>query len=740
MRLFANRSLSLILCVMLSGFVIYTRAQGLIKWLPILAIIFLFAAFIFTLIKHKKKTILIISAVGLLFSIIASRLYFDNHFYVSEQYSGEVTVEGTVYKLDKSTGYSTKFLLKTKTINGKREKHNLSIYIPNETADYIDAGDLISFNCTLEGIDKEYASYQYAKGISATCEDVGDIRIIEENKFVFSSFFDTIREKLSRYSKLISDSETGSMVSALLLGERDMLSEQTQLDFRRIGITHMLALSGMHLAILSLALEKILRLIGVKYKARAIITIVFTVLYMLLTGLPVSVKRAGIMLIISSLLKLVYRDSDPVTSLFIAVSAICITTPYSIFDISLWLSAFATLGVIISSEIIGSSSKETSKIKSKFIKGLLPSIFAISATIFITQFSFDGFSIVSPISTLIFGLLVEIIMYLGGAMLIIGKFIPIKFILAPIVKFTTFLASKFSSANIYVSKTNVLIYVFVLILCIAFFVFIFSKIKKKALWICSLTCLLFSIYLTGYIVSNVKRNDDIIVYNSEEKLDSFIIRSKGEIALISSGQYSINTGYSQLDYLENQEIFMLDKYVAIHYSRKLTEELKILLSNVTIDKIYVPTPANEDENSILKLLEVATREFRTKICIYSIDEMVSVGDYNIIPVYSAAYGKETSQNAFMISNGDKCITYISSGMLAGKQDEIIPAISQSTDLVFGKHGKKYKDKVLFTMNYPNIKNIYFNSSNLYIPSHVTFYYIENGCKIYSHPQSAILYD
>ena len=54
-----------------------------------------------------------------------------------------------------SYGTSLMALLKTKAINGKRANHKLSVYIPNETADYIYAGDVISFSCTLEEIDKE---------------------------------------------------------------------------------------------------------------------------------------------------------------------------------------------------------------------------------------------------------------------------------------------------------------------------------------------------------------------------------------------------------------------------------------------------------------------------------------------------------------------------------------------------------------------------------------------------------
>ena len=140
MKIFEKRPLAIILCVMLGGFVIYTRTQGFLSLLPILVAILLLAVFIFTLIKRKKKIILLISALGLLISVLASNLYFNNYFYVSERYDGEVSVEGTVYKIEKSTGYSTKFLLNTKTINEKHAKHKLNIYIPNETADYIYAG------------------------------------------------------------------------------------------------------------------------------------------------------------------------------------------------------------------------------------------------------------------------------------------------------------------------------------------------------------------------------------------------------------------------------------------------------------------------------------------------------------------------------------------------------------------------------------------------------------------------
>ena len=115
-----------------------------------------------------------------------------------------------------------------------------------------------------------------------------------------SVFFDNLRERLSRCVTLFSDSESGALVSALLLGERDLLPDKLRLDFKRIGISHILALSGLHLAILSLGVGKLLSLLKVKKKARLVIIILFILIYMALTGFSVSVCRAGIMIIVST--------------------------------------------------------------------------------------------------------------------------------------------------------------------------------------------------------------------------------------------------------------------------------------------------------------------------------------------------------------------------------------------------------------------------------------------------------
>lgn len=70
--------------------------------------------------------------------------------------------------------------------------------------------------------------------------------------------------------------------------------------------------------------------------------------YVVLTGAPISVVRAGVMLALTTLASLIWTESDALTSLCGAVTLICLVNPASLMDIGLWMSAFATLGLLLS--------------------------------------------------------------------------------------------------------------------------------------------------------------------------------------------------------------------------------------------------------------------------------------------------------------------------------------------------------------------------------------------------------
>ena len=744
MNIFEKRPLCLILCIGLSGFLIFTSENIILKAAILVLGILLGIIPLFFKGFKKHKPMLLLASGALLISCLLSFLYFDLYFKAYNIYDDEIEVVGSVENVTQSSSYTNRILVKVETIDGKRKiGYRFYAYPTKASSKGIIEGSRISFTATLDCFSEDSYTYNISKGINAYASDIYDLKIIEYTEGTFRVRFSRIREYLTRYTISLSDADTGAILSALLLGERDYLPDQLRLDFKRIGISHILALSGMHLAILSIGIGKALSLIGVKKKAREVIIATFVLIYMAITGFSVSVVRAGVMLIISTLLFLLSRTKDSLTSLSVAVLIICIVTPNAIMDISLWLSALATFGIIAFSEYTASLEKPKSKISSimrYFMLAMMASVFAISATLAVSTSSFGGFSVLAPFTTIIFSLLAEIIMYLGCIMLIIGWIIPIGLIIPPLCNLMTFLAGAFSSLKLsYVSSNFSYATLIILLYSFAFALFLILKLKKpdKAF---TLIMIFYALATLLPTVSTVKQNySETVAYYSDYKCDEMLIRSKNEVCLINSAQYSKNLAYTSLDFLEDANVTYLDKYYLTHYSWSIDDEIKVLTYNVMVDKIYLPEPRNEDEETILKIVYKTVENSRTDIVVYKEYETVYVGDYSINLLYSEPYGN-TSMNAFTVAKADEIYTYVSSGLLTGENRALFDRyISLSDHLILGDHGKKYKEKIFLTDCHADLDSIIIHSDNVFLTQGSMQYYLDKCCNIYSHPENIIYF-
>lgn len=744
MNIFKKRPLFLILCIGLSGFFLFTIENFIIRFLLIaIGVATLILTFILRL-DAKKKTIVRISSIILLISVILSYVYFDLWFKAYDVYDDEIEVVATVKDKSATNSYTTRLLVKCESIDGRKvHGYKFYAYLNKQDATNIVYGTKISFKTTLSGFSDDSRTYNFSRGINAYANDVEDLKILEYTNGGVEGFLIRAKEYLTRYTIMISDSDSGAILSALLLGERDYLPDQLRLDFKRIGISHILALSGMHLAILSLGIEKLLTLLLVKKKWRVVTLITFVLIYMALTGFSVSVVRAGLMLIISSGLFLLSRGRDSMTSLGLAVFLICLFKPYAIFDISLWLSALATLGIMVLIDIlplISKQNKNRPKIIKYLIMSILTSVFAISATNIISTTSFGGFSIIAPFTTLIFSVLVEVIMYFGCIMMLIGWLIPIGLIVAPLCKLLTFLAGLFSSIEYtYISTNFTVAKIMIIAYAVLFYLFIIVFIKRKvvALNIIAAAFVITMIIPTCFNIVN--DFDEMVAYSSQVRSDEFIIRSRGKVCLINSAQYSKSLAYDSVEFLEESKITHVDKYYLTHYSWSLDEDFDVMLSSVLVDEIYLPTPRNDDEVTILKILYKATEKYRTKIILFDDDEAVKIGKYSIQLLHSAPYGY-TSANALYFTDGKSKYTYVSSGLMVGDSAERMKKhISESTAVIFGDHGQKYKNNVYLDEFYKSVEYIILHSDKMYLKQENMKQYEDNDCIIKSHPNDLIYF-
>lgn len=129
------------------------------------------------------------------------------------------------------------------------------------------------------------------------------------------------------------------------MGKTEKIEESIREDFRIVNISHILAISGLHVTYIVMLISRISqRIIGKKYGT--VLVILVLIFYMFLVGFTPSIVRACIMGILVNLAFLVQRKNNFWNSLALSLLLILINNPYSILNIGLQLSYLATIGIV----------------------------------------------------------------------------------------------------------------------------------------------------------------------------------------------------------------------------------------------------------------------------------------------------------------------------------------------------------------------------------------------------------
>lgn len=132
------------------------------------------------------------------------------------------------------------------------------------------------------------------------------------------------------------------LLNALLLGDKSGLSDDDELSLRIAGLSHLIAVSGLHIGFL---VAFCYFLLGRRYGT--IVSIPLVLSFVPVAGATPSVIRAAVMYLITAGAFVSRREANGLNSLFVALALLLLTNPYSISSLSLQLSFAATLGLIL---------------------------------------------------------------------------------------------------------------------------------------------------------------------------------------------------------------------------------------------------------------------------------------------------------------------------------------------------------------------------------------------------------
>lgn len=183
----------------------------------------------------------------------------------------------------------------------------------------------------------------------------------------FNGTASNIRRTVMRTFDSSIGGEEAALLSALLLGERSAVRGPTSKRFADAGVIHILAVSGLHVGILWLALLVILRIMRIPYRFGVLLSCLLLAYYCCLTGLRPPVVRATIMFACFSFTFLLERELDPLNAVCVAALVILIYNPSYIFDPGFQLSFACTASIVR---------------MFRFLRGSLPRRFSASANPF----------------------------------------------------------------------------------------------------------------------------------------------------------------------------------------------------------------------------------------------------------------------------------------------------------------------------------------------------------------------
>jgi ComEC/Rec2-related protein len=199
----------------------------------------------------------------------------------------------------------------------------------------------------------------------------------------------------------------GSILTAIMFGNRVRLNYDTLEMFRVVGLSHIIAVSGFHLSILTANLQTLFRpLLGRKV---IFVALAFIFAFVIITGAPPSILRASVMAGVLLLAGYIGRPTRSVNVLLLAAGVLAAFEPKIIFQIGFQLSVAATYGIIRLSPMIQWALRRATV--PEILKGVISQTLAATiSTAPLLVVYFERLSIVSPLTNLLVVPLVPLLM------------------------------------------------------------------------------------------------------------------------------------------------------------------------------------------------------------------------------------------------------------------------------------------------------------------------------------------
>jgi len=578
-------------------------------WLPALVLFVLFAAT--AVLSRRIKWVRCVSVVclGCAVGFLWFYLYSANYLSLAAQLDGKIA-DTTAYCTDYS--YQTTYGTAVEGVLRLEDKpFRAKFYVNGDIS--MEPGDVLrgafEFRVTTPDGADEPTAHQ-GNGIFLLAyqeEDAELLKLVQPPLWTFPA---KLRHSLL---EILDDSfpgDTAAFAKALLLGDRTGIDYETNTAFKLSGISHVIAVSGLHVTILFTLINALC------FKRRylvAIFGIPMLALFAAVAGFSPSISRACIMQCLMIAAMLVGKDYDGPTELAFACLVMLLTNPLIITSVSFQLSVGCMIGIFIFNGRISGyltdkiikKEKRFPKIIRWFVSSVSVTLSAMTLTTPLVALYFGAVSLVGVLTNLLTLWVISLVFY--GIMLVclLSAFWPaaafaaaavvawpIRYVLAVSKTLASFPLSAVYTTSIYIVAWLVFCYVLLA-------VFLVSKTKKPAVLACCAViglCLALCASWLEPLMDNCRMS--VLDVGQGQCI---LLQSEGKTYLVDcGGSDAEEAADTAAERLLSQGVFRLDGVILTHFDADHSGGMEYLLSRIPTDTLFVPDSC--DENGVLEKL------------------------------------------------------------------------------------------------------------------------------------------
>ena len=586
-----------------------------------------------------------------------------------------------------------------------------------------------------------------------------NITIVREDGNTASVRIGRLRRILSKRLNLMTEDGLG-IPAALLLGDRNALEDTVKRDFARAGVSHLLAISGLHMTLLFGLLAVLLTWLRCPKRARAVILGGLAVGYLVLLGFPPSATRAVIMLGTVYLSHLCYARADTLTSLGAAGSLILLVTPYAVADGGFWMSFMATLGLATIMppmgkwlDVRGITGHTT---KHVFLRGMVKLVTGIGVGVVAVSFvlpiqsSFMGeMGILSSVSTLLLTPLCAVVLVLsllclplwgtsvGGVLSM-----PAEAVSVVMARLAAWLGEPSWAV---VSLRHPLITVVGILMLAGMLALLLVKLPPRRQGLVLLPILLGWLAVGSILgIHHGMTSDRVSATYLQPSTQSdalvMVCGQQGMICDLSNGSLSaLSASAREAEALGATELSAL---MLTHYHSRTPGALSSILSREMVRALWLPRPENEEEYYLLLACLEQAAEVEVPVYMYGKGEELTIFGDGRITVETDSLERST-QPVLLVSasfgEGTESLLYYGSCVHESSLATRAAALAAEAEIViFGNHGPTVKTAFGGDLRLPEARQILLSEYGN-IPAYMKPTAIPDGAEIWLGPCRMTLY-